>query len=394
MNTRSRSPRKATFLRRLGWLATAGIAGVALLGPAAGSAAATKPEPSHKVTICHRTNSTTNPYTIKTVDVASVDGSLNANDSKDHSHHNGPLFDPTNPPPPPHNGDQWGDIIPPFYEDGTPGYWTSKNWPAGKTWLENDCNDPAPTPTPTASPCGHDEDGVANDDDHEGCPTPTPTASPCGHDEDGVANDDDHEGCPTPTPVNPTPTPVEPTPTPVEPTPTPVEPTPTPVEPTPTPVTPTPTPVNPTPTPVDPTPTPVDPTPTPVNPTPTPVNPTPTPNTPTNPPNHPTEPPFPSFPTEPPASPQTEPPTVPPTTPPTTQPTGSVEAVTSSPAATDAPQGGVAGVTGKPNVTPPPTSTGGTPGTPSDGTWRIVLLAIAGLLATILVLTPATSRRR
>jgi cell division septation protein DedD len=67
------------------------------------------------------------------------------------------------------------------------------------------------------------------------------------------------ESEPTPTPVEPTPTPVEPTPTPVEPTPTPVEPTPTPVEPTPTPVEPTPTPVEPTPTPVEPTPTPVEP---------------------------------------------------------------------------------------------------------------------------------------
>jgi hypothetical protein len=37
---------------------------------------------------------------------------------------------------------------------------------------------------------------------------------------------------------------------------------------------------------------------------------------------------------------------------------------------------------------------GGTSGTPSDGTWRIALIAMAGLLATLLVLTPATARRR
>ena len=30
----------------------------------------------------------------------------------------GPVFDANNPPPPPHNGDQWGDIIPPFDENG------------------------------------------------------------------------------------------------------------------------------------------------------------------------------------------------------------------------------------------------------------------------------------
>jgi hypothetical protein len=34
------------------------------------------------------------------------------------------------------------------------------------------------------------------------------------------------------------------------------------------------------------------------------------------------------------------------------------------------------------------------PGTPNDGTWRIVLLAMAGLLAMILILTPAQARRR
>jgi hypothetical protein len=73
------------------------------------------------------------------------------------------------------------------------------------------------------------------------------------------------------------------------------------------------------------------------------------------------------------------------------EPTGSVLPATSSPSTS--PSGGVAGVTGAPHVTPPPTSTGGLPGTPSDGTWRIVLLAIAGLLATMLVLTPATRRR-
>ncbi len=91
----------------------------------------------------------------------------------------------------------------------------------------------------------------------------------------------------------------------------------------------------------------------------------------------PTEPPFPSFPTEPPATPQTAPPS----------PTGSVAETTSSPS------GEVAGVTSKPRTTPPPTSTGDT-GTPSDGSWRIALIAMAGLLAMVLVLTPATSRRR
>ena len=99
----------------------------------------------------------------------------------------------------------------------------------------------------------------------------------------------------------------------------------------------------------------------------------------------PTEPPFPSFPTEPPATPATQPPSVP--------PTGSVLPTQGTPEASS-PEGSVEAITSAPHVTPPPTSTGGTTGTPSDGTWRIVLLAMAAILGTLLVLTPVTARRR
>jgi hypothetical protein len=47
-----------------------------------------------------------------------------------------------------------------------------------------------------------------------------------------------------------------------------------------------------------------------------------------------------------------------------------------------------------PKVTPPPTSSGGTTETPSDGSWRMALLAMAALLAMLLVLTPTAKRRR
>jgi hypothetical protein len=52
--------------------------------------------------------------------------------------------------------------------------------------------------------------------------------------------------------------------------------------------------------------------------------------------------------------------------------------------------GEVAGETGTPRVTPPPTDTLPLTGTPGGDSWRIALLAIASLLATILLLTPAT----
>jgi hypothetical protein len=111
-----------------------------------GPALATKPDPLHQVTICHRTNSVTNPYVVITVDEASVDGD-NGNDNGQGDHlleHLGPVFDANNPPPPPHNGDQWGDIIPPFYSDGsTPTGYPSLNWnAAGQALFENDCNIP------------------------------------------------------------------------------------------------------------------------------------------------------------------------------------------------------------------------------------------------------------
>jgi Domain of unknown function (DUF5979) len=73
-------------------------------------------------------------------------------------------------------------------------------------------------------------------------------------------------------------------------------------------------------------------------------------------------------------------------------PTSSVEAATSTPT------GAVGGATGKPHVTPPPTATlGGSTGQPAGDTWRIALLGLAALLASLLVFSPSQTssvRRR
>jgi hypothetical protein len=163
------------------------------------------------------------------------------------------------------------------------------------------------------------------------CPAASPTTSPS----------------PTPTPAaTPTPTP-SPTPTPT-PSPTPVA-TPTP---TPLPTT-TPTPVaTPTPTPVGtPAATPAaSPTPTPV------VTPTPTPL---------------------------------PTATPTSAPVGGVLPAVGTPP----PTGGVLAEVGGPGVTVPPTdSPDDQVSNAASNAWRLVVLVLAGSLATILVLTPAKRR--
>lgn len=63
-----------------------------------------------KVIICHRTNSVTNPYTTPDVDISAA----GQNGLGDHfAEHLGPVFNPNTTYPTPHNGDQWGDIIPP-----------------------------------------------------------------------------------------------------------------------------------------------------------------------------------------------------------------------------------------------------------------------------------------
>src|SRR5579862_2887214 len=93
-----------------------------------------------KVTICHATNSTTNPYVKESVDISSLgDGHGN-------------------------NGMNPGDIIPPTSGTDFP---NGNNWTTeGQAIYNNNCNIPKPTPTNTPTPT------------KKPTATPTPTTTP------------------------------------------------------------------------------------------------------------------------------------------------------------------------------------------------------------------------
>lgn len=121
------------------------------------------PETVTQVTICHRTNSNTAPYTSNTVSIdgSGVDGGLG-----DHAAiHTGPAWSPTLKD----NHENWGDIIPPYYyrdANGNIQYFAgSANWNDADAQLiyQNGCSitglvNIASTATATVVPC------VANTD--------------------------------------------------------------------------------------------------------------------------------------------------------------------------------------------------------------------------------------
>ncbi len=101
------------------------------------------PDPEPKHTICHATNSTTNPYSGQDETITpSQDGVLNG-----HLDHTGPV--PTSQSHLEQLKDdhiKWGDIIPPFEHDGQT---YSLNWSdAGQAIFRNGCALPEPEPEP------------------------------------------------------------------------------------------------------------------------------------------------------------------------------------------------------------------------------------------------------
>lgn len=126
-------------MRRFAMLALVlALAAFALL-VAVPMAGATKP-PDHKITICHATDSNTNPYVVITVDVASTKFA-------GHEGHDGPVWNPTLKA----QHVKWGDVIPPTSNDGTRSV-TPKNWPEGAPILRNGCKIPGEGTTTTTAP--------------------------------------------------------------------------------------------------------------------------------------------------------------------------------------------------------------------------------------------------
>lgn len=86
-----------------------------------------------KQTICHATNSDTNPYVVIT---PNKNGDLDG-----HAKHTGPIWSAGLKA----QHISWGDIIPPFdYNDhGTPSHFAGQNWTAdGQAWFANGCAAP------------------------------------------------------------------------------------------------------------------------------------------------------------------------------------------------------------------------------------------------------------
>lgn len=119
--------------------ALAAVTSLALISlPTAGFAAgsgqgASKGNSNGKQTICHATNSNTNPYVVETPNKnGDVDG---------HAKHTGPIWDPTLKA----RHISWGDIIPPFtYNNhGVTAQFPGLNWTTdGQAWFANNCKQP------------------------------------------------------------------------------------------------------------------------------------------------------------------------------------------------------------------------------------------------------------
>jgi len=129
------------------------LAAVVVLGgqlSAFADVTATASNGNPKITICHRTNSATNPYVVITVADEAADGLTGNDHGADHyAEHQGPVFDAATM----RSGDDWGDIIPPVDDDGNAMPHSGLNWSSqGRAIWNNGCNVPTQTTPPPGTP--------------------------------------------------------------------------------------------------------------------------------------------------------------------------------------------------------------------------------------------------
>ena len=152
--SRSRKARNIFVVGALTLVSTIG-------GVVAANNAVSDPAPGQNLTICHRTNSNTNPYVIESPNINAT--GLHGG----HITHTGPIWDPTLKS----KHIKWGDIIPAFdYTDkgGITQHFPGLNDDAeGAQILANGCNIPNTvvpgTPTVTQSVCNSDHNATVPD---------------------------------------------------------------------------------------------------------------------------------------------------------------------------------------------------------------------------------------
>jgi hypothetical protein len=127
----------------LGVAAVTAAAGTIMVLSAAAGTSVAGADPN-KVTLCHATDSNTNPYVQVTVSSRSVQHKILGPNG--HGTHTGQVWNPTLKS----QGIQWGDIIPPFDYGNPVQHYPGLNWDAtGIAIWENGCNIPAGTTSST-----------------------------------------------------------------------------------------------------------------------------------------------------------------------------------------------------------------------------------------------------